>query len=453
MKITLPELCLVVLIGPSGSGKSTFALQHFKPTEVLSSDYCRGLVSDDENDQHATNDAFDVLHFIAGKRLAAGKLTVADATNVQPDGRKPLLDLARQYHCLLVAIIFNLPEKLCYERTSQRPDRDFGPHVIRRQAMQMRRSLHELRREGFHNVYVLSTPEEISTVEIERQRLWTNLKHEHGPFDIIGDVHGCFEELQTLLEQLGYEVVTREASEKVFAVRHPQGRKAIFLGDLVDRGPATPDLLRLTMDMVASGEAFCIPGNHDVNLLRNLKGKDSQITHGLAESLAQLEQESPAFKARVSTFLDSLVSHYVLDDGKLVVAHAGMKEEMQGRGSSAVRSFALYGETTGETDEFGLPVRYNWAAEYRGRAMVVYGHTPVHEPDWLNRTINIDTGCVFGGRLTVLRYPERELVSVPAFRTYYEPARPFLPVEEPAPALSAQQTQDDLLDLSDVLGK
>ncbi len=453
MKITLPELCLVVLIGPSGSGKSTFARQHFKPTEVLSSDYCRGLVSDDENDQHASNDAFDVLHFIAGKRLAAGKLTVADATNVQLDARKPLLALARQYHCLLIAIVFNLPEKLCHERNSQRPDRDFGPHVVRRQAMQMRRSLHEVRREGFHNVYVLSSLEEINTVEIERQRLWTNLKHEHGPFDIIGDVHGCFEELQTLLERLGYEVVIREASEKVFAVRHPQGRKAVFLGDLVDRGPATPDVLRLAMDMVASGEAFCIPGNHDIKLLRKLKGKDVQITHGLAESLAQLEQESPAFKARVTTFLDGLVSHYVLDDGKLVVAHAGMKEAMQGRGSSAVRSFALYGETTGETDEFGLPVRYNWAAEYRGRAMVVYGHTPVPAPEWFNSTINIDTGCVFGGKLTALRYPEKELISVPAVRTYCASARPFLPSEEQAPVLTIQQQHDDLLDMEDVSGK
>ena len=123
----------------------------------------------------------------------------------------------------------------------------------------------------------------------------------------------------------------------------------------------------------------------------------------------------------------------MFDDGKLVVAHAGMKEEMQGRGSGKVRDFALYGETTGETDEYGLPVRYNWAAEYRGKAMVVYGHTPVAEPEWLNRTINIDTGCVFGGKLTALRYPERELVSVPALRTYYESAKPFLRPRIPAP--------------------
>ena len=180
--------------------------------------------------------------------------------------------------------------------------------------------------------------------------------------------------------------------------------------------------------MVDAGTALCVPGNHDVKLMRKLRGKDVQITHGLAESLADsMHETSRSSGPAVAEFLDDLVSHYVFDDGKLVVAHAGMKEAMQGRGSGKVRDFALYGETTGETDEFGLPVRYNWAAEYRGKATVVYGHTPVPEPEWLNRTINIDTGCVFGGKLTALRYPEKEFVSVPAARTYCEPARPFLP--------------------------
>jgi protein phosphatase len=192
-----------------------------------------------------------------------------------------------------------------------------------------------------------------------------------------------------------------------------------------------------------------------MKLLRKLRGRDVQITHGLADSLHQLEAESPEFHEQVAKFLDALVSHYVLDDGKLVVAHAGMKEEMQGRGSGKVREFALFGETTGETDEFGLPVRLNWASEYRGRAMVVYGHTPVAEPEWLNRTINVDTGCVFGGKITALRYPEKELVSVPARRTYYEPIRPFLtePAAPPVAELTSQQRHDDLLDMEDVLGK
>jgi protein phosphatase len=450
VKITIPELSLVVLIGPSGCGKSSFARVHFKPTEVLSSDFCRGLVSDDENAQAATNDAFDVLHYISRKRLAAGRLTVIDATNVQPEARKPLVALAREFHVLPVAIVLNMPEKLCHERNQNRRDRQFGPHVVRNQSQQLRRSIRGLEREGFRHVFVLSSPEEVSAVEIARQPLWNNLKHEHGPFDIIGDVHGCYEELTTLLAQVGYSVQDKPDGPKAIST---DGRKAIFVGDLVDRGPRIPEVLRLVMRMVDEGTAFCVPGNHDMKLMRKLKGRDVQLTHGLADSIAQLDKEPPEFKEQVVKFLDDLVSHYVFDDGKLVVAHAGMKEEMQGRGSGKVRDFALYGETTGETDEYGLPVRYNWAAEYRGKAMVVYGHTPVSEPEWLNRTINIDTGCVFGGKLTALRYPERELVSVSALRKYYESAKPFLKPEDLASGLTAQQQLDDLLDIEDVIGK
>jgi protein phosphatase len=350
---------------------------------------------------------------------------------------------------LPVAIVLNLPEKLCHERNQSRPDRQFGPHVVRNQAQQLRRSIRGLQREGFRHVFVLTTPEEVASATITRQPLWNNLKHEHGPFDIVGDVHGCYDELSSLLIQLGYRI---ESGPTGLAVTPPNGRRAVFVGDLVDRGPKIPGVLRVVMNMVEQGAAFCVPGNHDMKLVRKLKGRDVQLTHGLADSIAQLEKEPPEFKQSVLKFLDDLVSHYVFDDGRLVVAHAGMKEDMQGRGSGRVRDFALYGETTGETDEYGLPVRYNWAAEYRGKAMVVYGHTPVAEPEWLNRTINIDTGCVFGGRLTALRYPERELVSVPALRTYYESAKPFL-VEEQAPTLTAQQQQDDLLDIEDVIGK
>ena len=452
MKIDVPELALVVLIGASGSGKSTFAQTYFKSTEVLSSDFCRGLVADDENDQSATPDAFEVLYFVAAKRLAAGRLTVIDATNVQPEDRKRLMALAKQYHCLATAIVFNLPEKLCNERNRERPDRQFGQHVVRRQSTHLRKSLRTLKTEGFHHIYILTSAEQIAGVSIERSRLWSNLKHEHGPFDIIGDIHGCFDELQTLLQELGYSVVAPESHEDHYQVEHPDGRKVIFLGDLVDRGPATPAVLRLAMDMVAAGTAFCVPGNHDAKLLRKLKGKDVALNYGIVESLAQLEQEPKAFKERIVAFIDAMISHYVLDDGKLVVAHAGLLETMHGRGSRAVREFALYGETTGETDEFGMPIRYNWAADYRGHAMVVYGHTPIPEPTWLNHTINIDTGCVFGGKLTALRYPENQLVAVPTQSIYCEPVRPLMPIIE-QDTLTTQQEYDEVLDVEDVSGK
>jgi protein phosphatase len=314
----------------------------------------------------------------------------------------------------------------------------------------MRDSLKGLRREGFRYVHVLNSIEEIDAVEIVRTRLWTDKTDEHGPFDFIGDVHGCFDELRELLEQLGYAI--GEGGKHGYRVIPPAGRTAIFLGDLIDRGPNSPDVLRLVMGMVASGTAYCLPGNHDDKLLRYLQGRNVQIAHGLAETIEQLRAQPAEFSGYVLDFLDSLVSHYVLDGGKLVVAHGGMPEEYQNRSSRRVRDIALFGVTTGEEDELGLPVRIDWGADYRGQALVVYGHTPVAEPEWVNRTINIDTGCVFGGRLTALRYPECELVSVSARRAYSETARPFLAEKQDAPE-SEPRKYDDLLEIDDVLGR
>ncbi|RKH54036.1 polynucleotide kinase-phosphatase [Corallococcus sp. AB050B] len=450
MNVHIPELSLVVLIGPSGSGKTTFAHRHFKPTEVLSSDTYRGFVSDDENNQEATKDAFETLRFVAAKRLARGLLTVVDATNVQPESRKAFVELAREYHVLPVALVLDVPERTCIERNQQRPDRAASFRFVKNQVSQLHRSMRGLEREGFRHLHVLK-PDVIDRVVLERQPLWCNLKHERGPFDIIGDIHGCREELEALLTKLGYQVRPRADGAPGFDVRPPEGRKAVFLGDLVDRGPDIPGVLRLVMDMVEAGTALCVPGNHEMKLLRKLRSGKATVSHGLAQSLEQLQREPLEFRQRVEKFIDGLVSHYVLDDGRLVVAHAGMKESMQGRGSASVRAFALYGETTGETDEYGFPVRFNWAAEYRGRAAVVYGHQAVLEAEWVNNTLCVDTGCVYGGQLTALRYPEKELVSVPARRVYCEPVKPL---GTPAPSgLSAQQQADDVLDLEDVRGK
>jgi protein phosphatase len=464
--IKLPELSLILLLGSSGAGKSTFARRLFKPTEIVSSDVCRGLVADDENDQSASGDAFELLHYLVAKRLKRGLLTVVDATNVQAESRKPLVALARQYHVLPVAIVLDVPDAVAHERNAHRPERrGMGPHVIARHRQDLRRSLRNLRDEGFRHIFHLRGVEEVDAVQgILRDRLYNNRKEETGPFDIIGDVHGCYDELLALLGDLGYIAEAEpvaDVRDLGIRVTPPAGRRAIFLGDLVDRGPASPQVLRLVMSMVRSGAALCVPGNHDIKLLRHLNGKKVTANHGLAETLAQLEGESDSFKGQVRQFLDGLVSHYVLDGGKLVVAHAGLTEEMQGRGSGAVRAFALFGESTGEIDEFGLPIRYEWAREYRGRAMVVFGHTPVPDAEWLNNTIDIDTGCVFGGRLTALRYPERELVAVPAARVYCEPARPLnYRAAQLAAAgtaaegdLSAQHQQDDVLDIRDVTGK
>ena len=464
--LKLPELSLILLIGSTGAGKSTFARRLFKPTEIVSSDACRGLVADDENDQSASKDAFELLHYLVAKRLKRGLLTVVDATNVQAEGRKPLVALARQYHVLPVAIVLDVPDAVAHERNALRPERrHMGPHVVARHRQELRKSLRNLKQEGFRHIHHLRGVEEVDGVQsIVRDRLYNNRKEETGPFDIIGDVHGCYDELLTLLGQLDYRVAAAPvADDRDLGVRvtPPEGRRAVFLGDLVDRGPASPQVLRLVMSMVRDGSALCVPGNHDIKLLRHLNGKKVTVNHGLGETLAQMELEPAAFGGQVRQFLDGLVSHYVLDGGKLVVAHAGLTEEMQGRGSGAVRAFALFGESTGEIDEFGLPVRYEWAREYRGRAMVAFGHTPVPDPEWLNNTIDLDTGCVFGGRLTALRYPERELVTVPAARVYCEPARPLnyraaaLLAEGAAGEgeLTMQQQDDDLLDIRDVTGK
>ncbi|MEV0979563.1 polynucleotide kinase-phosphatase [Streptomyces sp. NPDC049915] len=413
--LPVTDLSLVVLVGASGSGKSTFARRHFKPTEVISSDFCRGLVCDDENDQSATRDAFDVLHYIAGKRLAAGRRTVVDATSVQQDARRQLIDLAKQYDVLPIAIVLDVPEEVCAERNAARTDRaDMPRRVIQRHIRELRRSLRHLEREGFRKVHVLRGVDQIEHATVVTEKRFNDLTHLTGPFDIVGDIHGCSSELEALLGKLGY-------ADGV----HPEGRTAVFVGDLVDRGPDSPGVLRRVMSMVKSGNALCVPGNHENKFGRHLKGRAVQHTHGLAETIAQMEGESEEFKGEVRQFIEGLVSHYVLDGGRLVVCHAGLPEKYHGRTSGRVRSHALYGETTGETDEFGLPVRYPWAEDYRGRAAVVYGHTPVPEATWLNNTICLDTGAVFGGKLTALRWPERELVDVRAERVWYEPVKPL----------------------------
>jgi protein phosphatase len=435
MKLTLPELCLVLLVGPSGAGKSTFARKHFLPTEVLSSDFFRAVVADDEANQACSRDAFDLLHFAIAKRLTWRRFTVVDATNVQPDKRKALLRIARDYHYLLAAIVFDLPEAACRAHNRRRPDRAVPEHVIASHRRKLDTALTALENEGYHHLYVLSSPEEVEAAVVERMPMPFDKKHLTGPFDLIGDVHGCLDELARLLEKLGYTVACQPDIDGCPCVTAtpPPGRLAVFVGDLVDRGPDVPGVLRLVIDMARRGHALCVLGNHDNKLLRKLAGHDVKVSHGLMESLRQLEGASEDFTERVRAFLADLPHHLVLDRGKLVVAHAGLRQDLQGRTSSRVRSFALFGDTTGERDGYGLPVRRDWAAEYHGHAAVVYGHTPVAEAVWVRRTINIDTGCVFGGRLTALRYPEEELVEVPAVRTYTAPPRPFLGEAEPSP--------------------
>ena len=424
--LQIPELSLVLLVGVSGAGKSTFAQAHFAPFEIVSSDFYRGVVSNDESEQDATAAAFDLVHRVVAKRLGRGLLTVVDATNLRGESRRPLVELAHHASVPAVAIVFDLPLETCLERTRTRDDRHVEERVVASQREQLHKGIAALTAEGFDAAHVLHTADEVAAVRVERVPLPPDLRDELGPFDIIGDVHGCADEMETLLTQLGYG---RAPDDTRMTWRHPEGRRVVFLGDLVDRGPRIADVLRTAMDMVDDGLAFAVPGNHDDKLLRYLLGRRVQVAHGLEDSIEQLARTSNDFVHRVRDFLSRLPTHVVLDDGRLVVAHAGMRERMQGRVGKRVRDFALFGDVTGKYDEHGLPVRGDWAAGYHGRAFVVFGHTPVAEPVWKNDTVNIDTGCVYGGALTALRWPEREVVSVKAVKEYARSRRAFLLVD------------------------
>ena len=381
------------------------------------------MISDDEGDQAATSDAFAALHQVTGYRLARRRLTVIDATNIQADARRSLLSLARRHHCPTAAIVFNLPAQVAHERNAARTGRNVDGRVLARQQAELERTHPRLERENLRPLYLLETVAEVEEAVVIREPLAIDHRSESGPFDLIGDIHGCFEELAELLGKLGYGI---EIDGTGYSLAPPAGRKLIYLGDLVDRGPMAPQVLRLAMDTVAAGQAFCVPGNHDDKLMRYLAGRDVKVAHGLEDTLAQMEREPPEFAGQVQEFLRGLPDYLWLDEGRLVAAHAGMLENLIGQDLFRVREFALYGQTSGDLDELGLPQRLEWAREYHGRAKVVYGHTPVSRPRWLNNTLNIDTGCIYGGELSALRYPELEVVSAPARYIYAQTKRDFL---------------------------
>ncbi len=419
MRVKIPEFSLVVLIGPSSSGKTIFAKNHFKESEVISTDYCCYLISDDENNQSVSNDALRLMHFLTDLRLNLRKLTVIDAENISENTRYNLLEIASKHHCLKVAIVFNLSENILYQRNKYRHDRMLEEKIIKYQYNQMQYSLMNLKKEGFNYIYIMNSIDDVMRTKIYQDTLYCDKNFESGPIDIIGDVHGCYDELIILLKKLGYKL---ESPDKLY---HPENRKLVFLGDLVDRGPKIVEVLKLVMHLVKEEQAYCVQGNHDNKLYRKLIGRNVQVKNGLEDSMRQLDKEPKSFIEEVLNFLKHLESHLIFDQNRLVVAHAGIKEEFIGRTSKEVHSFTLFGETTNETDEFGLPIRLLWAKDYKGKPLIVYGHTPNLEAFQLNNTINIDTGCVFGNKLTCYRYPEGELVSVHALETYSIPARPM----------------------------
>ncbi|SHF29897.1 polynucleotide 3'-phosphatase /polynucleotide 5'-hydroxyl-kinase /polynucleotide 2',3'-cyclic phosphate phosphodiesterase [Seinonella peptonophila] len=447
MEIRIPESSLVVLIGPSAAGKSTFAHHHFLPSEILSSDAFRLMITNDMSDQSASADAFELLHHALRKRLARNLLTVVDATNLQVEARQELLTIAKEYQVPTVSILFDLPDESVYAQNRLRGEQSLAPHVIRRHMFLLKKTRRILRHERFRYRYQFHSVEEMNQVRVIRTPLRVDRRLERGPFDIIGDTHGCLSELLELLSKLGYQVTQVEQEDRTFyRARHPQERKLLFLGDLVDRGPDSPGVIDLVRDLVNAGIALVVSGNHDQKLVRYLHGKRVELAFGIEQTIEQMKNRSESWKKEALHFLEGLPSHYVLDAGRLVIAHAGLPEQLQGRTGGRVRNFALYGETAKGLDQYGLPIRINWAESYRGDALVLYGHTPVLEPTFYHNTLNIDTGCVFGGKLTALRYPERELVSVPAKETYADPRRPFRTPNEIAPGIDGSLYTRDLLE-------
>lgn len=436
MKIEIPELSLIALVGASSSGKTTFANKYFKENYILSSDEFRRMVCDDENDQSISGKAFELLYKAAEIRLESGHRTVIDATNLKPADRKAVISLSKSQNLHAVAIVLNISEETLLKRNEERQDRKITSATIKRHSDLVKSSIKSLKKEGFRFVYVIDE-EIVDEVEISYTKLWNDKRELHGPFDIIGDIHGCYDELVELLRKLGYEKNTASGF-----YRHPGGRTAVFVGDLTDRGPKNVETLKLVMDMVGSGNALCVPGNHDNKLERYLNGRNVQISHGLELTVKELDEQCGEFKKQVRDFLSGLISHYCLDDGRLVVSHAGIKQEYIGRASGRVREFCLYGDTTGETDDLGLPVRLDWAEDYRGESTIVYGHIPCGSVKQKNNTWCVDTGCVFGGSLTAFRYPEREVISVKAKKQYYKPIRPLEVEEKGLDGISILKAED-----------
>ena len=391
MIIELPHIACVLIHGLGHEDARALAERNFAADEIF------------DMGAHTS----EALLAALAPRAAAGKMTAIIEAGCPPGAHKvrvALASVARENYVRRFGLIM--------------PDARHGePNINER-----------LKADGYRECFEIPV-DAVETFKIQRTRMPTDVRHEHGPFDIIGDVHGCCDELEDLLARLGYRVTWTDDADwggRRPVIEAPHGRRVVFVGDLVDRGPRTRDVLAIVHTMVErDGTALLVPGNHDVKFLRWLDGAKVEITHGLDATIADLKGSNERFLDDIRAMLKRLWSHLWLDNGRLVVAHAGILSPMIGRATPRVRRFCLYGDTTGTRDDAGLLVRYHWALDYSADVSVVYGHTPVPDADWINNTLCIDTGCCFGGKLTALRWPENEVVSVPARAVYAPTLRPF----------------------------
>ncbi|MBL4847881.1 MAG: metallophosphoesterase [Planctomycetes bacterium] len=419
-ELEIPSPSLVLIWGCEGSGAGAFAERLFGARALRARTFRRAVSGEADAPRWAGPFAASVLATVAERR-ARGASGLPLAVEFEPwEGHDPTAfsTIARRAGLPCRVLALSVPARRCRAR---RPDLSVEETSAQRKRFDQ--ALGELRKRKGVSVEVLAHPDQITGWR--GRPLACDRRDERGPFDLIGDVHGCYEELVLLLGQLGY---TRDDAG---GYQHPEGRRLVFLGDFTDRGPRNLDALRLVMRAVAGG-ALAVRGNHDDKLRRYLAGRKVSISHGLQVTVDELEAlpegEALPFRTAVEDFLADLPSHLVLDGGDLVAVHGGLEERLIGREGGRVDSFALYGDPSGKLDADGYPERRDWAQAYRGPAWIAYGHTPIGHAAWRHRTICIDQGCVFGGALSALRWPERTTLCVPAQSSHSPPRGSFRPL-------------------------
>lgn len=452
--ITIPHAGIVLLMGASNSGKSTLIeqlkqQQYIGEYESLSSDQFRQMVGDtdyidwrrpsrEEGEviyqqyKRISDQAFKVMQDLLIARCRLNKLTIVDATHLQPEDRAVYITLGKRYHVPVILIALDISEQTLIERDQHR-EHPRGRQRVKQQAHQFRKSIKGLRSEGFGSVYIIKE-HQYADVQWERSANPMLIELTTG-IDIIGDIHGCYDEMIELIQRLGYLA----DSEGLY--RHPEGRKLVSVGDIMSRGPKSLETMIFWQKHLAAQLAWMVDSNHGWKIARYLEGRQVTMSHGdeqMIEAFQQYEaihgtEDTTVLKEQLKNMLLSTSSHLVFTQHgvqRLVVAHAGIRDDFIGKDSKRIDDYCRYGDIDG-TDEAGKPIRKDWFADHTSGQWIVWGHDPRPQPTTVNQTINIDQGVVFGGMLTGYRYPEQTFISVKAYADYaQDPNSPLVRWEE-----------------------